>query len=170
MRDRVDALDGLVKRAVFRDVLNDNELETFAVLRELFFEKCAPGQRADGAAHRVPGFEVFLHSPNSEIAIRACNEDFSRGRDGDHLKDRMRMGQEIAKMVSFINALARRVHSGLVGHWDSLLISSIAVADEDTAIFSYSCVIVQFDKLKSVLSTLGRRLSMSAVYLGDEVN
>ena len=75
------------------------------------------------------------------------------------------MGQEIAKMVSFINALARRVHSGLVGHWDSLLISSIAVADEDTAIFSYFCVIVQLDKLKSVLSTLGRRLSMSAFYI-----
>lgn len=78
------------------------------------------------------------------------------------------MRQEIAKMVSFINALARRVHSGLVGHWDSLLISSIAVADEDTAIFSYFCVIVQLDKLKSVLSTLGR-LSMSAFYLGDGV-
>ena len=88
MRDRVDALDGFVERAVLRDVLNDDELETLAVLRELLFEKCAPGQRADGAAHGVPGFEIFLHGPNGEIAIRARDEDFSRGRYSDHLKER----------------------------------------------------------------------------------
>jgi hypothetical protein len=40
----------------FREVLDDDELEQLAVLRELFFEKCAPGQSAYCAAHGVPGF------------------------------------------------------------------------------------------------------------------
>ena len=88
VRDRVDTLDGLVERAVLGDVLDDDELETFPVLRELFFEKYAPGQGADRAAHGVPGFEVFFHGPNGDITVRARDEDFSRGRDSDHLKER----------------------------------------------------------------------------------
>jgi hypothetical protein len=91
VRDRVDAFDGFVERAVLRDVLDDDELEALAVLREQFFEKCAPGQRADGAAHGVPGFEIFLHDPNSEIAVRASDEDFSRRRNGNHLEERNRV-------------------------------------------------------------------------------
>ena len=79
MRDRIDARDGLIKCAVLCDVLDNDELEPLAVLRKPFLKKCAPGQRANGAAHGVPGFEVFLHGPNSEIAVRACDEDFSRG-------------------------------------------------------------------------------------------
>ncbi len=82
--DRVDALDGPIESAVLRDILDDDKLEALVVLRKLFPEKCAFGQGADGAAHGVPGFEVFLHDPNSEIAIRARDEDFSRGRNGDH--------------------------------------------------------------------------------------
>jgi len=85
--DRVDALDGPIESAVLRDILDDDKLEALVVLRKLFPEKCAFGQGADGAAHGVPGFEVFLHDPNSEIAIRARDEDFSRGRDSDHLKE-----------------------------------------------------------------------------------
>ena len=92
MRDRVNALDGLIKRAVLCDVLDDDELEPLTVLRELFLKKCALGQRADGAAHRVPSFEVFLHGPNGEIAVRARDEDFSRGRNSDHLKERYSLG------------------------------------------------------------------------------
>jgi hypothetical protein len=88
VRDRVDAFDSFVERAVLRDVLNDDELKALAIFRELFFEKCAPGQRADGAAHGVPGFEIFLYDPNSEIAIRTSDEDFSGGRNGNHLEER----------------------------------------------------------------------------------
>ena len=85
--DRVDTLDSFVKSAVLRDILDDDDLEALAIVCELFFEKCALAQRADGAAHRIPDFEVFLHDPYSEIAVRARDEDFSRGRDSDHWKD-----------------------------------------------------------------------------------
>jgi hypothetical protein len=43
VRDRVDALDGLVECAVLSDVLYNDKLKALAVFRELFFEKCAPG-------------------------------------------------------------------------------------------------------------------------------
>ncbi len=88
MGDRVDAFDGFVKGAVLRDVFDEDELEALAVPGELLFEKCAPGQRADGAAHGVTGIEVFLHDPDGEIAVRAGDEYFSWGRYGDHLKER----------------------------------------------------------------------------------
>jgi len=41
--DRVDALDGLVEGAILGDIFYDDELEALAILRELFFEKCAFG-------------------------------------------------------------------------------------------------------------------------------
>ncbi len=40
--DRVDALDGLFKGVVLRDIFDD-ELEVLAILPKLFFEKCALG-------------------------------------------------------------------------------------------------------------------------------
>jgi hypothetical protein len=99
--DGIDALDSLVKGAVLRDILDDDELEALAVLRELFFEKGALGQRADGAADRIPGFEVFLHGPHSEIAVGARDEDFSRGRDSDHLKERERLRREMGNAMVY---------------------------------------------------------------------
>ena len=43
VRNRVDAFDGLVERAVLSDILDDDELKALAVFRKLFFEKCALG-------------------------------------------------------------------------------------------------------------------------------
>ena len=88
MRDHVDALDSFVERAVLCDIFDCDKLESLAVRREQVFEEYAPRQRADGAAHGVPGFEVFLHDVSGEIAVRARDEDFSRRRDGNHLEER----------------------------------------------------------------------------------
>jgi hypothetical protein len=53
VKDDIDTSDGLIKRAVLGDILDDDELEPIPVVGKFIFEERAFGEGANSGAHRV---------------------------------------------------------------------------------------------------------------------